>query len=720
MSAPREIPVSRPDAALSPPGYSGFGPGGRVPVGGLSHTWLTVHPDGRVTLMLNKLEMGQGTATGHAMIVAEELDVELGMVEVRQADHDPKYNDPVFQMMLTGGSSGITGMIEALRYAAAATRAMLLEAAARKLGTAATELATEPGVVLHAGSGRRIPYAELAAEAATLPVPQGVTLKKPERYRYIGKAVRRLDIPLKASGAAVFGCDVRLPGMLHAALAWTPVYGARPVSWDRDAALAIPGVRAVLETELGPAVLAATTWAAWKGREALKAQWGPGSQPELSSDTLYAELAALLEAPGIVARHAGDPDTAAARAVKKIDLTFRQPFLAHAPIEPSNCTAHLKPDGLEIWAPTQYQTGWVNEAARLTGLPPSGVTLHTTLAGGAFGRKAMLDALRAAVAIVKAQGVGGPPVQVLYDRAEEFRHDFLRPGNMARVEAGLDDKGGICFWRQRNTGASVLAELLPFMLAESGLDFTGVEGSECGDYVVPNLHLEWVRHQTPVPIGFWRSVGHSHNCLVRESVMDELALLAGEDSLEFRLRRLKNPRARGVLELAAERFGWGRPLPEDRAAGIAYELSFGTYVAHAVEVSLDKPAGKVTVHRVVAAVDCGLAVNPLAVVMQVEGATIMGLSALLGEEIAFAGGGIATAGFGTGYSVLRMADSPLAIEVHIVASDEVCGGAGEPGLPAVLPAVANALRRLTGVRHTTLPLTPDRLKAAAQVASARA
>ena len=713
MSAPREVAVSRPDAALPSPRATGFARGRAAPVGGLSNTWLAVHADGRVTLMFNKLEMGQGTATGQAMIVAEELDVELGAVEVLQADHDPRYNDPVFRMMLTGGSTGIANMIEPLSHAAAAARAMLLEAAARRLGVAASELATEPGVVVHSASGRRIPYGELATAAATLPAPRAVKLKKPELYRYIGKAVRRLDIPPKVDGTAIFGCDVRLPGMLRAALAWSPVYGAKPVAWDKTAALAVPGVHAVLETELGPAVLAATTWAAWRGREALKTRWDPGIQAGLSDESLFAELAANLDKPGIVAKHAGDPAAGAARAVKKVEMTFRQPFLAHAAIEPFNCAIHLKPDEIEIWAPTQYQTGWVDEAMRLTGLPVDRVTLHTALAGGAFGRKAMLDVLRAAVGIAKAQGVGGPPLQVLYDRAEEFRHDFLRPATMARVEAGLDAGGGIGFWRQRNTGASVLAELLPFMLAENGLDFTGVEGSECQDYVVPNLHLEWVRHQTPVPIGFWRSVGHSHNCLVRESVMDELALLAGEDSLEFRLRRLKNPRAKGVLELAAERFGWGRPLPEGRGAGIAYELSFGTYVAHAAEVSLDKSAGKVSVHRVVAAVDCGMAVNPLAVVMQVEGAAIMGLSALLGEEVAFAGGGIATTMFGSAYQMLRMADSPLVMEVHIVESTEACGGAGEPGLPAILPAVTNALRRLTGVRHTILPLTPERLKAVA-------
>lgn len=712
MSTPREMTVSRADAAMASPRTSNFAPGGSNPADGLATTWLTIHPDGRVTVLCNKTEMGQGTSTSHAMIVADELDADLAMVDILQADYQPAYDDPVFHLMLTGGSSGVSDMIEPLRHAGATARAMLLAAAASRLGVAEAELSTDLGVVVHNG-GRRIPYGELAAEAAALPVPQGVQFKQPQAFRYMGKATRRLDIVDKVGGRAVFGCDVRLPGMLHAALAFSPVYGATAVSWDKDAALKIPGVAAVLETELGPAVLAATSWAAWKGREALKTQWGPGSQPDLSTEQLFAELSANLETSGIVAKHTGDPDAGQTRAVHTLDLTFRQPFLAHTPMEPCNCTVRLTAEELEIWAPTQYQTGWANEAARLTGLPVEKVTLHTTLAGGGFGRKAMLDVLRAAVAIAKAQGPDGPAVQVLYDRAQEFATDYLRPGTMARVEAGLDASGAICFWRQRNAGASVLAELLGFMLAESGLDFTGVEGSECQDYAVADFHLEWVRHQTPVHIGFWRSVGSSHNCLVRESVMDELALLAGEDPLAFRLKRLINARAKGVLELAAEHFGWGRPLPEGHAAGIAYEFSFGSFAAHAVEISLDKATGKVTVHRVVAAMDCGLAVNPLAVVMQVEGATVMGLSALLGEEVAFAGGGMTTSAFGKPYPLLRMGDSPLAMEVHIVQSEAASGGVGEPGLPSLLPAVTNALRVLTGVRHTTLPLPPERLKATA-------
>ena len=675
--------------------------GKTLPEGGLRLDWLTVHPDGQVTLMLNKTEMGQGVGTALAMIVAEELDADLERVGFLQADYDPKYDDPGFGSMLTGGSTSVRSMTAPLREAAAAAREMLKGAAAKRFGVATSALTTEAGVVVHGDGEERISYGELAEEAAKLSVPDDPPLKDPASFRYLGKCARRMDVPVKVAGTAVFGADVRVPGMLHAALARPVAYGARATSWNADAARAVPGVVDVVETELGPAVLAGNSWAAWQGREALAAQWSEGAQPALSSEVLFRELADLLDQEGVVARSDGDAAGLAASSTRKVSLTFRQPFLAHAPIEPMNCTAHVRKDGVDVWGPSQYQTGWAQEAAKLAGLPVEKIAMHTTLAGGGFGRKAMLDCLRAAMAVSKA---AGKPVQVLYDRPEEFHYDYLRPGNMARVEAGLAEDGSIAFWWQRNASASVLAELLSFMLAETGYDFTSVEGSVDMEYAIPAQHIEWSRHETPVPIGFWRSVGSSQNCFVRESVLDELARTADEDALDFRLRHLAgSPRMRGVLELAAEKFGWGDELPEGRAAGIACDTCFGSWLAHVAEVSLDEESGKITVHRVVAAIDCGQTVNPLNVVMQVEGAIVMGLSALLGEEVRFDAGGPSTKQFGE-YPVLRMGDTPRSIEVHIVDSREPSGGVGEPGLPGVLPAVANALRTITGERITALPL----------------
>jgi isoquinoline 1-oxidoreductase beta subunit len=707
MTAPKSLTIC---AGMTETGGHGFVLTGQAPPkGGLESVWLTVHGDGQVVLMLNKTEMGQGISTGLALIVAEELDADAAKVGFIQAGHDPRYNDPGFGAMLTGGSTSVRNMILPLRKAAAAAREMLKLAAARRLGVDASELATELGFVVYGES--RIAYGELAAEAASLPAPpelEDPPLKDPKDFRYLGKCATRLDVPDKVAGKAVFGNDVRLPGMRFAAVAWPKAYGAAPVSWDVDAAKAVSGVTDVVETGFGPAVLAANTWAAWQGRDALNVQWSPGAQPDMTGEALYGELEALLDADGITAVDQGDAAALAESSTRKVSLTFLQPFLAHAPIEPMNCTAHVRPNGVEIWGPTQFQTGWAQEAAKVSGQPIENVSVHTTMAGGGFGRKAMLDCVRLAVAVSKAFG---EPVQVLYSRPEEFHYDYLRPGNASRVEAGLAEDGGIAFWRQKNASASVLAELMPFMLAESGLDFTGVEGVDGMDYAIPAVHVEWRRHMTPVPIGFWRSVGNSQNCFVRESVMDELAHLAGEDPLSFRLRHLDaaDPdaaRARGVLELAAEKFGWGRDLPQGHAAGLAYEHSFGSFLAQITEISLDE-AGKPIIHRVVTAIDCGQTINPLSVVMQVEGGLTMGLSALMGEEMRFEGGGAASKNFGD-YKLLRMGDSPLSMETYIVDSTESPGGVGEPGLPGVLPAVANAVRMLTGERVTRLPLASAR------------
>jgi isoquinoline 1-oxidoreductase subunit beta len=498
-----------------------------------------------------------------------------------------------------------------------------------------------------------------------------------------------------------------VPGMLYAALVRPPAYGADLASSQKEAALAVPGVREVVPVQSGMAVLADTIDGAWKGRDALKPIWQNEKYPGLSNESLQKEFLSSLDTAGIVARNDGDAKAAMEGAAQKVEAVYQLPYLSHATMEPMNCLVHVRSDGCDIWAPTQNQTGTLDMAAKMTGLKPEQIAVHTTLLGGGFGRRFERDFLEEALLLSVSTG---KPIKLVWKREEDMQHDFYRPMNTTRIRAALDAEGRATAWSHTIACPSIFSRVFPQMM-KNGIDNAAVEGVENMEYEVPNIHVEYVRIDAPVPVGFWRSVGSSHNAFTVESFVDELAHAAKKDPLEFRLGLLKNhPRPRRVLEVAAEKAGWGKPLSRGQARGIAYNLSFGSYVAEVAEVSVDKKSGAIIVHKVTCAVDCGFTVNPAIVSAQMMGAITMGLSAALKEKIEIANGGVKSENFAD-YELLRMSEAPE-VDVHIVKSGEKLGGIGEPGLPPAAPATANAVFAATGARVRELPMKPETVLAA--------
>jgi isoquinoline 1-oxidoreductase beta subunit len=670
--------------------------------------WLEVRPDETVVVIVGKSEMGQGVFTSLPMIAADELDADWKNVQFASAPASDAYKDPVWGSQSTGGSSSVRHMYDALRKAGAAAREMLVTAAATSWKVPAGECTYERGIVHHGKSGRSLTYGKLTADAAKLPVPQNPVLKKESQFRYIGKDLPRLDMQDKVSGAAKFGIDSDVPGMLYAAIARPPAWGAEASSYQKEAALGVTGVKAVVPVPGGIGVCAETMAAAWKGRDALKPIWSPGSKPQLTTASLEKEFLTWLDnQTGIVARNDGDAADVIGKAERKLDAVYQQPFLSHATMEPMNCTASVKPDRCEIWAPTQNQTGTLAAATAITGLKPEQVTVHTTYLGGGFGRRFERDFVEEALLLSKAVG---KPVKLVWTRPEDLQNDFYRPMNATRIRAALDGSGKVQAWSQTIVCPSIFARVFPQMM-KNGIDNAAVEGVENMEYAIPNLHVEYVRFDTPVPVGFWRSVGSSHNAFTVESFVDELAHAAKKDPLEYRLAMLKDhPRPRQVLQVAAEKAGWGNKIPEGRSRGIAYAYSFGSYVAEVAEVSVDRKSGAITVHKVTCAVDCGSVVNPAIVRDQMMSGIVMGLSAALKEKIEVAEGGISSVNFGD-YELLRISEAPD-VDVHIVKSGAALGGIGEPGVPPVIPAVANAVFAATGARVRRLPMKPETVLAA--------
>ena len=671
------------------------------------NVWLEVRPDNAVVVTVNKSEMGQGVYTSLTMIVADELDADWKGVRMQPAPAGDAYKDPVWGSQSTGGSSSIRHMHEPLRKAGAAARTMLLLAAARQWGVPVQECAVDLGKVRHMKSNRVLSYGELSEKASKLEVPQNPVLKTEKEFRYIGKDVPRLDAVDKVNGSARFGIDSFVPGMLYAAIARPPAFGAELASSDKEAAQAVPGVRAVVPVSHGMAVCADTIDAAWRGRDALKPDWRNPKHPNLSNASLEQEFTARLGTNGIVARNDGSVLNALGAAAKKIESTYLLPFLSHATMEPMNCTAHVRSDGCDIWAPTQNQTGVLAMAAEIAGLKPEQVNVHTTFLGGGFGRRFERDFVEEALLLSKATG---KPVKLVWKREEDIQNDFYRPMNLSRIEGAVDAQGRASAWSHKIVCPSIFARVFPQMM-KNGIDNAAVEGVENLEYEIPNVAVEYVRIDTPVPVGFWRSVGSSHNAFTVESFVDELSHAAGKDPLEFRLGLLKNhPRPARVLQVAAEKAGWGKPLPKGRARGIAYALSFDSYVAQVAEVSVDTRTGAITVHKVTCAVDCGPVVNPAIVQAQMTGGITMGLSAALKERMEIANGGIKSENFAD-YEILRMSEAPE-VDVHIVKSSEKLGGIGEPGVPPIAPAVANAVFAATGARIRRLPMRPETVLAA--------
>jgi isoquinoline 1-oxidoreductase beta subunit len=676
--------------ASEPNGAEGFAP----------NAWIRIAPDGTVTLFVASSEMGQGVYTAIPMILAEELECDWRQVRIEFAPVHPDYNNPRFGQQLTGGSTAVRAYFTPLREAAASARELLIAAAAETWHVPREECRAENGEVMHEKSGRRLGFGALAARAATLPTPGQVFLKDPEDFRLLGKPMPRRDTPAKVNGSAVFGQDVRLPGMLMATVARCPVFGGRLKSFDASAAKAVPGVREVLAVSAGVAVVAEHSWAALEGRRRLRIEWDEGPNAALDSEAIRRRFIEAARRPGAIARAEGDVAKALREAgPRRLKASYELPFLAHACMEPMNATARVTAEGVEVWAPTQAQTRTQKVAAEIAHVAPEKVKVHTTFLGGGFGRRSETDFVADAVELAKRIG---RPVQVIWTREDDIRHDFYRPATYNELEAALDEKGWPVAWRHHIVAPSIFARVFPRAVAD-GLDRTAVEGAADLPYAIPHLHVSYVMENTPVPVGFWRSVGFSQNTFVTECFLDELAAAGHQDP--YRLRRAllaqnRHKRHLAVLELAAEKAGWGRPLPRGRQRGIAVAESFGSFVAQVAEVSVRD--GAVRVHRVVCAVDCGLVVNPDTVVAQMESGIVYGLTAALKGEITIAQGRVVQSNFHD-YPLLRFDEMP-AIEVHLIESDEPPGGVGEPGTPPIAPAVANAVFAATGKPVRRLPI----------------
>lgn len=667
--------------------------------------FIRIGTDGHVSVMSKHLEMGQGTYTGLATIVAEELDADWSTVRVEGAPADAsRYNNLAFgPVQGTGGSTAMANSWGQLRKAGATARAMLIAAAAAEWGVDPSTLTTEPGVVRQRDGKRRASYASLVGRAATVPVPAEVPLKDPSQFRLIGKSAPRVDARDKSMGTATFTQDVKLPGMLTAVVLHPPRFGATVKTFDATAAKAVTGVKDVVQIPAGIAVLAEGYWPARQGRAALKVEWDETNAFTESTDQIAARYHELTAKPGAVARKDGNATAALAGAAKKVDVTYEVPFLAHACMEPMNCVVQLSPDKMEVWTGEQFQTIDQANLAKLAGLKQEQVAINMLFAGGSFGRRANPHSDYLVETLTIAQAIkGAVPVKLVWSREDDMRAGYYRPLTVHRLQGGLDAAGKLVAWHQRIVGQSIITgTLFEPMMVKDGVDATSVEGSANSRYEVPNFQVELHSPKLPVPVQWWRSVGHTHSAFAVESFIDEMAQAAGKDPVEFRKAILtKAPRHLGVLTLAAEKAGWGTALPQGRARGIAVHESFGSYVAEVAEVSLED--GKPRVHRVVVAVDCGVAINPDIVKMQMESCVAYGLSAALYGAITLKDGAVVQGNFND-YQVLRINDMPK-VEVHIMPSAEPPSGVGEPGTPPIAPAVANALYQLTGKRVRKLPL----------------
>ncbi|MGE5615281.1 MAG: molybdopterin cofactor-binding domain-containing protein [Bacillota bacterium] len=669
------------------------------------NAFLRIAPDGTVTVMVKHLEFGQGVTTSLPMILAEELECDWNNVRWELAPAGPEYVHTAFGMQMTGGSSSVWNSFDQLRTVGAQARTMLVQAAADQWKVKPADCRAENGFVLGPG-GRKAAFGTLASAAAKLPVPEKVALKDPKSARLLGKPTRRIDALEKIEGRAVFGLDVKGKERLHVALvARPPIFGARLKSFAAEKVQKIPGVTHVVKLANGMAVVGTNFWAAKQGRDALELEWEPGPNAAISTDALRAQFLELAKTPGLPARHKSHPEVANPDAMKGAAKTlvaeYEVPFLAHAPMEPLNCTVDLRADSAEIWVGSQFQGPDRDAAAKIFGFKPEQVTLHTMLAGGGFGRRAnpvsdyvveaCLVALRAKV-----------PVKVIWTREDDIKGGFYRPMMVHRVEVGLDAQGKVVAWNHTVVGPSILAGT-PFeaMMVKDGVDDTSVEGVYDTPYAIPNLAVSLHSVKAGVPVLWWRSVGNSHSAFVMETMIDELAAAQKKDPVQLRREWLANqPRVLKVLEEAAAKSGWGSALPAGRARGIAVHESFGSVCAQVAEVSIE--GGEPRVHRIVCAFDCGYVVNPLTVEAQLQGAIAFGLGAALYSKITLKDGKVEQSNFHD-YRVLRLNEMPR-VEVHLVGGGDKPTGVGEPGVPPTAPAVANALFALTGKRVRSLPL----------------
>ncbi|WP_095059907.1 xanthine dehydrogenase family protein molybdopterin-binding subunit [Pseudomonas sp. Irchel s3f7] len=669
------------------------------------NAFLRIGNDNSVTVLLGHSEMGQGIWTGLTMLIAEELDADWSKIRVV---HSPAsaadYGMAGFGgMQITGGSTSIWMEFDRYRQAGAAARLMLIDAAAKRFNVAPSEIHTEPGVVI-AGE-HRATYGELADDAGKLavPAPASIKLKEPKDWRLIGKPTPRLDTPEKITGRAKFGMDVQFDGLMTAMVARSPVFGGTVKSFEGAEALAIPGVHKVVQVPTGVAVIADHYWAAKLGRDALKVDWEPGPNAGLDSETLLETFRKLATTPGLNAGQAGDTKAALAKATKTIDAEYSVPYLAHAPMEPLNCTVRITQDKCEIWTGTQFQTLDQMIAGKITGLKPEQVEIHTEFLGGGFGRRANPTSDFVSEAVYVAKAAGGP-VKTVWAREDDIRGGYYRSAFLHHARIGLGADGLPLAWKHVMVGQSIMAGTsLEATMVKDGIDKTSVEGVADSPYIVglANHQVELHSPTTGISVLWLRSVGHTHTAFVMESLIDELATAAGKDPVEYRRALLKDhPRHLGVLNLAVEKANWKAPLPDGHALGVAVHESFGSYVAQVAEVSQDNL--HIRVHRVVCAVDCGIAVNPQSIAAQMESGITFGLSFTLHSKLTLKNGQVEQSNYHD-YQVLRLNEMPV-VEVHIVPSSDKPGGVGEVGVPPTAPAVANAVFALTGQRLRELPL----------------
>ena len=678
------------------------------------NAFVTIGRDNTVTVVVKHLEMGQGVYTGLPTLVAEELDAAWSQVRAVGAPANAKtYNNLMWGTAQgTGGSTAIANSYEQYRHAGAAARAMLVAAAARQWNVPAGSIKVRNGVVFHS-NGRKATFGELADAAATEPVPTSVKLKDPKDFVYIGKHVSRTDSRVKANGTAKFTQDVKMPGLLTAVVAHPPRFGARVKSFDASDAEKMPGVRAVVQIPSGVAVVATDFWSAKKGRDALRVDWDEATGIKLSSADISADFRKLAAGPGKVARNDGDAGRAIDGAARKLEATFEFPYLAHAAMEPMNCVVKLDEASCEVWNGEQFQTGDQFALAQVLGLKPEQVTLNMLYAGGSFGRRAnpaadyLIEAAQIGKAL-RARGEREVAVKLVWTREDDMRGGYYRPAYLHALKAGLDASGNLVGWQHRIVGQSILVGT-PFesMMVKDGVDATSVEGASTLPYAIPNLQVDLNTTSVGVPVLWWRSVGSTHTAFSTETFIDELAQAAGKDPVDFRRALLaKHPHHRETLDLAAAKSGWGTPLApgkagEKRGRGVAVHESFGTVVAQVAEVTVASD-GNFHVDRVTCAVHCGVAVNPDVIRAQMEGGIGFGLSAALYGAITLKDGGVEQSNFHD-YPVLRINEMPK-IDVHIVPSADKPSGVGEPGVPVIAPALANALAAATGQRIRNLPL----------------
>jgi len=691
-------------------GFEWLGPSRRAAAAGASpavfapNAFLRIGADGSVTVIAKHVEMGQGAYTGIATVLAEELDADWAHVRVESAPANVKlYANSAFGMQGTGGSSAMANSWSQLREAGAKGRAMLLTAAAKDWKVPVTELTTEKGVVFHAGSKRKAGYGSLTAKAAALPVPDKVTLKDPKDFKLIGRHVPRVDVPAKVDGTAVFTLDVALPGMLVALLKRPPLFGATVKSFDPTAASAVPGVVKVVQVPHGVAVVARSFWAAKQGRDALVVDWDDTHAEKRSSSEMMNEYRRLAEQPALSARKVGDAVPAIKNAAHTVSASYEFPYLAHAPMEPLDAVVKLTATSCEIWAGDQFQTVDQANAAKTAGLDPQHVSINTLYAGGSFGRRANVgsDYIVEAVSIAKAYGADGTPIKLQWTREDDIHGGLYRPMYFHKLEAGLNEKKELIAWRHVIVGQSIMAGGPFEVMVKNGIDPTSVEGAATIAYEIPNIDVELSTTRSAVPVLWWRVVGSSHTTFAVEAFIDEVAHAAGKDPFAFRRDLLGHePRMKAVLELAADKAGWSGPLPKGKGRGIAVGEAFNTYVAQVAEVTVDD-AGRVTVDRVVCAVDCGIPINPDVIAAQMEGGIGFGLGAVLYGAITLKNGRVEQDNFNN-YRVLRINEMPK-VEVHIVPSAEAPTGVGEPGVAPIGPAVANAIFAATGTRVHLLP-----------------